>query len=190
MVLADVNATRASQGLVAFRGWGALADLADARASRMAAKETLSHDAAGGSVGNALDARGIDWLGYGEVIGSTGWAWGEEAADSVVGMWMDSPVHRALLLSDDYNYIGIGATLSSNGSTYFSAVMTESLDHTAPTAWITGLERDRRGRDAPLGRRRTRGSRPTRRACATSTCASGATTGPGARSATTPGPRR
>jgi hypothetical protein len=142
MILGAVNDARSRDGLVAYRSWGPLVDLATQRAERMAASRTLSHTAAGGSIGPALDARGVDWMGYGEAIGMTGWAWGREAADSLFTMWMNSSGHRALLLSDDYNYIGIGIARASDGSTWSSIVMTESEDHTAPVASIVALARD------------------------------------------------
>jgi uncharacterized protein YkwD len=144
MVLARINAARAARDLVPYRAWDALSALAAERAGRMAASRTLSHAAAGGDIGAALDARSIPWLGYGETIGMTGWAWGDEAADSVVGMWLDSAGHRALLLSADYNYAGIGAARAADGSTWVSAVMTESPDHTPPIARVVDLTRVRR----------------------------------------------
>jgi hypothetical protein len=142
MILDSVNDAREGQGLVAHRSWGPLVDIASARAGRMASSKTLSHTAAGGNVGSALDARGLDWMGYGEAIGMTGYAWGQPAADSLFGMWMDSSGHRALLLSDDYNYIGIGIARASDGSTWASIVLTESDDHTAPVASIIALDRN------------------------------------------------
>lgn len=142
MILASVNGHRAGGGLVAYRSWGPLVDLATQRAQRMAASRTLSHTAAGGNVGTALDARGLDWMGYGEAIGMTGWSWGREAADSLVSMWMNSSGHRALLMSSDFNYIGIGVARASDGSTWASIVLTESVDHTAPVASIVSLARD------------------------------------------------
>ncbi len=72
MLLGWINADRASVGLVPWRGWGALNDLALDRADRIADSHTLSHVAAGGNVGEALDASGIPWSWYGEALGMTG----------------------------------------------------------------------------------------------------------------------
>ena len=143
-VLAAVNQGRVERDLVPYRTWDALTSLAMARARRMADARTLSHAAAGGNVGSALNARGLDWLGYGEAIGATGWPWGDEAAASIYEMFMDSAVHRGLLMSGTYNYVGIGAALASDGTTYISVVMTESPDHTAPTARTVSLDADGR----------------------------------------------
>jgi uncharacterized protein YkwD len=134
MILDRMNGDRVERGLVAYRAWAELDALATERAARMAATLTLSHAAAGGNVGAALDADGIPWLGYGEIIGMTGWPWGEEAADSIYGMWRNSPVHHGIMMSGGYNYIGIGVVQAADGSTWVSAVMTESPDHTPPVA--------------------------------------------------------
>lgn len=140
-ILAAMNADRTANGLVAYRRWDALDDLAVERADRMATLGQLSHAAAGGTVGAELDARGIDWLGFGEIIAVSGYAWGDEAADHVFGMWMGSSVHRSIIRSATSNYVGIGIVQAADGSTWASAIMTESLDHTAPTVRIRSLTR-------------------------------------------------
>jgi len=134
MILASMNADRVDSGLVGYRSWDALTALATERAQRMADLHTLSHAAAGGNVGVALDSRSIDWLGYGEIIGMTGWPFGQEAADSLYSMWKDSDSHRGIMFSADYNYVGVGIAQADDGSTWASAVMTESRDHTLPVA--------------------------------------------------------
>lgn len=141
MILGSMNAGRRDRGLVAYRTWDALTALATERAQRMADLVTLSHAAAGGSVGLALDAHGIDWLGYGEIIGMTGWPIGQQAADSLYSMWTNSDPHRAIMQSADFNYVGIGLAQASDGSTWASIVMTESLDHTLPVAQNGSLVR-------------------------------------------------
>ncbi len=134
MVLTSMNGDRVARGLVGYRAWDALTALATERAQRMANLRSLSHTAAGGDVGLALDQRGIDWLGYGEIIGMTGWPIGQQAADSLYSMWKNSDVHRAIMFSTDYNYVGLGIAQANDGSVWASIVMTESLDHTLPVA--------------------------------------------------------
>ena len=141
MVLTSMNGDRADQGLVRYRTWEALSALATERAQQMANLRTLSHNAAGGDVGLALDARGIDWMGYGEIIGMTGWGPGQQAADSLTSMWMSSDPHRAIMRSADFNYVGVGIAQASDGSTWASIVVTESLDHTLPVAQVASLVR-------------------------------------------------
>jgi hypothetical protein len=140
-ILAHMNADRTARGLVVYRPWGTLASLASERAARMAATMTLSHDAAGGDIGTALDARRVDWMGYGENIAMSGYPWGSPAADNVYAMWKNSSVHRGIMFSNSYNYAGIGVARAADGSTWVAAVFTESRDHTAPVARKGSLKR-------------------------------------------------
>jgi uncharacterized protein YkwD len=134
LILKEMNDDRAARGLVRYRAWGALADLAASRAQRMADSGTLSHDAAGGDVGNALTGAGIQWYSYGETIGQSGYAWGSDAALSIYKLWKGSAPHAAIMFSSSYNYVGIGVVQGSDGSAWISAVFAESVDHTAPVA--------------------------------------------------------
>jgi len=134
LVLRFMNADRVDRGLVAYRPWGALAALARDRAQQMADLDTLSHSAAGGDVGNALTARGIGWMGFGEIIGTSSYPWGSESVLNIYSLWMGSPMHREIMLSSTYNYAGIGIAKGRNGTTWISVVFTESADHTAPVA--------------------------------------------------------
>jgi uncharacterized protein YkwD len=134
MLLTRLNADRVAAGLTGYRAWPALATLATERATRMAATSTLSHQAAGGDIGDALDARGINWMGYGEVIANSGDAWGADAVAHIYGMWWNSAPHHAIMMSTTSNYIGFGVAQAADGSTWVSAITTESADHTAPVA--------------------------------------------------------
>ena len=96
-----MNEDRTARGLIAYRSWGALASLAGERAQRMADTRTMSHAAAGGDLGAAYDANGIQWFGHGETIGVSSYPWGSDAAMSIYNGWMGSPPHRAIMLSDD-----------------------------------------------------------------------------------------
>jgi hypothetical protein len=141
MIIGWVNTDRVSAGLAPLRGDGNLAYIAGVRASRMASNNTLSHTI-GGNLVNQLNARGVQWYRYGETIGWSSASWTVDAARAIYRMWMNSSPHRALLMSTRFNYIGVGlAYRSSNGRTFGSAVMTESLDHTRAVARITGARR-------------------------------------------------
>jgi uncharacterized protein YkwD len=134
-ILALMNKDRAARGLVPYRKWSAVAALAGDRAARLASKNTLSHSAAGGNIGTSLNSRGIQWYGYGEAIGMTGYRWGSDAASHLYSMWKGSPGHAALMYSASYNYVGIGvAYRSSNRTTWASIVFVESKDHTGAVA--------------------------------------------------------
>lgn len=144
LVLTWMNADRADRGLVPYRAWSALADLAGERAGRMADAHTLSHQVAGGNVGDALSTRGVTWLGYGEIIGTSTYPWGRDAAANIYGLWKSSTVHRSIMFSDTYNYAGVGVVQAADGSTWMSVVFAESPDHTRPTARIGSLKRSGR----------------------------------------------
>jgi uncharacterized protein YkwD len=141
-LLGWLNAQRIAAGLVPYRGDGVLASLAAARAANLAAAGTLSHDAAGGSIGASLSAQGYRWYLTGEAIGFTTAAWGSDALTALETAWTASSVHHELLLSDRFNYVGIGiAYRETDGSTWASVVMVEAPDHTPPVARIVGRGR-------------------------------------------------
>jgi uncharacterized protein YkwD len=141
-VLSWLNRDRVARGLVPLRSWSALTALATGRAGSMAATGILSHQAAGGSVGPALTARGIQWYRFGEIIGASTYPWGGQAANNIYSLWKASPTHRPLMFSASYNYVGIGfAYRSATNTTYASVVFSESKDHTAPVAHNETLSR-------------------------------------------------
>lgn len=133
-ILNLMNNDRVARGLKPYRRWGSLANLAGDRAARMASKNTLSHSVAG-NIGTALNNRGMQWYGYGEAIGMTGYPWGSRAAAHLYSMWKGSKGHAALMYNSNYNYVGIGvAYRSSNRTTWASIVFTDSRDHTGAVA--------------------------------------------------------
>lgn len=140
-IIGWVNTARAERGLTPLRGDKDLAYLAGLRATRMAQNNTLSHTI-GGNLFNQLNYLDVQWYRYGETIGWSSAAWTVDAARAIYRSWMGSAPHRALLMSDRFNYIGLGlAYRSSNGRTFGSAVMTESLDHTGSIARVTAARR-------------------------------------------------
>jgi uncharacterized protein YkwD len=134
-ILSLVNGERTQRGLVPLRLHAGLVDLAGDRAASMAAIGSLQHI---GCLMCAMNARGIQAYSASEVIASTTYPWGAEAAKSLVRAWKSSPTHWALLMSRTSNYIGVGvAYRSSAARTYASAVMTESRDRTPPWARVS-----------------------------------------------------
>jgi uncharacterized protein YkwD len=131
--LAWINRDREAKGLTRYRPWAALNAIANERAASMASRDQLSHDAAGGDLGTTYDQRGIQWYGYGEIIGESNATYGRAAAAFTYRLWKASPPHAAILFSSHYNYIGIGfAYRASNGTTWASIVFADSKDHTPP----------------------------------------------------------
>ena len=136
MIIGWVNTDRAAAGLAPLRGDSDLAYIAGVRASRMASSNTMSHTV-GGNLGSQLAYRSVQWYRYGETIAWSSADWTVDAARALYRAWMNSAPHRALLMSQQFNYIGVGlAYRSSNHRTFGSAVMTESLDHTGAVARI------------------------------------------------------
>ncbi len=134
LILGWMNDDRVANGLVPYREWRALDDLTTDRADRLASVGILSHDAAGGNVGDALDAASIPWYWYGEALGLSRLSLSEAAARQVYDAWMASAPHHDILMSAVDNYVGIGIAQSGDGSTWISLIATESPDHTPPVA--------------------------------------------------------
>ncbi len=138
-ILSLVNAERANRGLVPLRLHAGLVDLAGDRAAYMASIGSLQHISC---LSCTLNGRGIQWYGASEVIASTTYPWGGEAANSIFRAWKGSSIHWNLLMSSTSNYMGLGvAYRSASGRTYASAVMTESKDQTRPWARMSGGSR-------------------------------------------------
>jgi uncharacterized protein YkwD len=136
-----INHDRMDRGLAPLRTDGNLASIAGIRASRMASANVMSHTV-GGNLASQLDAYNVAWYRYGETIGWSTASFPTSSAKAIYQAWMGSPEHRALLLSDRFNYIGVGLGYrSSNHRTYGSAVMAESPDHTRAVARVTSASR-------------------------------------------------
>ncbi len=142
-LLSWINADRAKLGLVPLRLHRGLVDLAGDRAATMASTGVMEHL---DCLGCVLNNRGIQWYGYGEVIAWTSWPWGSQAAQSLYNAWKGSSTHWPLLMSNRFNYLGIGvAYRSSNGRTYGAIDLTESVDQTRP--WAKMRTASRQGND-------------------------------------------
>ena len=140
-LLGWINRDRVDRGLSPLVRWYDLAVIAGRRADRMADTNTLSHSVAG-NLGSQLNNRNVHWYRYGEAIGYTTARWTEDAAKSLYAMWKRSAPHWRLLMSDDFNYVGVGMDYrSSNRKTFGAIVLTESRDHTGARARFSGASR-------------------------------------------------
>ncbi len=132
-VLDLLNRDRHARGLARLHAWSPLESIGLDRAGNMASRNALSHDAAGGDLGADYNQAGIQWYGFGEIIGVSNAGWGNASAKHIYSMWKASAPHAAIMFSRSFNYLGIGfAYRSSNGTTWASAVFSESKDHTPP----------------------------------------------------------
>lgn len=136
-VIGWVNAARSARGLVPLRYDAKLMSISGLRASRMASANVMSHTI-GGNLSSQLNAYGVQWFSYGEDIGWSTATWPAGSARSIFLAWMNSSAHRAIILSNRFNYIGVGlAARNSGAKTFASAVFAETTDHTRPVAHVT-----------------------------------------------------
>jgi hypothetical protein len=136
-----MNRARTAHGLAPYKPWPALAAVATVRAKRLQATQILTHAAAGPNIGKTLSSAGLQWYGWGEIIGYTTYPAGRQAAGNLFSMWDASPSHHALMFSATFNYVGVGFTTDRNGKTWSSIVFAESVDHTTPVAYTTAISR-------------------------------------------------
>ena len=137
-LLTLINGARAEKGLAALRSWSLLTDMAGDRAYSMAKNRTLAHTSCLSCLFNSY---GVSRYMSGEMIASTSYPWGSQAATSIFNGWKASSLHWSMLMSTKFNYIGLGVSLSSNGRTYAAGELTESKDHTKPWAKLSGSSR-------------------------------------------------
>jgi Cysteine-rich secretory protein family len=137
-LLGLINSARSERGLKPLRVGNRIWLIAGYRAGRMASTNVLSHSVAG-SIASQLKAKGVPWYAYGEDIGYTRTKRGQTAIKDLFRMWKASPTHWRLMMSANYNYIGVGiAYRASNNKTFSSLVFTESRDLTGARAVMEG----------------------------------------------------
>jgi uncharacterized protein YkwD len=114
-VIRLVNQVRASQGLPGLRADSDLNEAADSHSRGMIASGQFSHDSANGT---RCDVR-IRHFVKARLVGETiSWLAGTPAAQQAqrtVDLWMNSPPHRATLLTASFRRIGV----SRKGGTMF-----------------------------------------------------------------------
>jgi uncharacterized protein YkwD len=118
-MLTLINQARAANGLPAYHVGSILHDVARWRSKDMYDRDYFSHtipSPPGGNVFNELHRRGVCYTIAGENIGWNNFP-DDVATQTLFNGWMDSPGHRALILSKDFTRIGIGA-FKGTGSDY------------------------------------------------------------------------
>jgi len=107
LVLKYINEARAANGLIALTKDWKLADIALRKSNEMVEKEYFLHTSP--TYGTPFDMMknfGITYKTAGENIA------GNSDMKNTVDSWMNSEGHRKNILSNSYNYIGIGVTSS------------------------------------------------------------------------------
>ena len=115
-IIRGINHQRASHGLAALRASARLARAADFHSWEMLDANYFAHTSRDGGSFDERVRRYVNKRALGETLAMLGGGCGRGSAHRVVQMWMDSPPHRAILLSGSYRRIGIGKRVGSLGS--------------------------------------------------------------------------
>lgn len=122
-VAAIVNSERAANGLSPLKYSDQLSEAALVRAAEI--QSSFSHTRPNGtSCFTAIKEAGISYTTAGENI-----AYGQRSPEEVMNSWMNSSGHRANILGQNYEYIGIGVTYK-NGTYYWTQFFAASKDLT------------------------------------------------------------
>jgi len=100
-----INQNRSSNGLPPFELVSELTQAARRHSGDMADNNLTGHTGSDGSdVGQRMQEAGYDWVWCAETIG-----WGFSGSpERMVSWWMNSSIHRAILLSDSLEDFGVG----------------------------------------------------------------------------------
>ena len=127
-----LNANRTAAGLVPVRADSRLMEIARARSVDMATKHYFSHSQPDGrNVFDILNAKHITWFGAGEIIAWNNYPTLELSTHNADHQWMNSPGHKAIVLSSTLNYVGVGLAIDgSTGKKMWTAVYIKGPDRT------------------------------------------------------------
>ncbi|HXI79857.1 MAG TPA: CAP domain-containing protein [Verrucomicrobiae bacterium] len=132
-----LNADRTALGLVPVRVDSRLMAIARARSADMVANNYFSHTQPDGrNVFDIITASRITWYSAGEII-----AWNNYPMDSTTStanrQWMDSPGHKAIIISTNFNYVGVGLAVDpATGKKLWTAVYLKGPDRTGARATL------------------------------------------------------
>jgi uncharacterized YkwD family protein/spore coat assembly protein SafA len=118
-----VNKQRAANGLGMLTSNWELCRVARYKSQDMINKGYFSHTSPTyGSPFKMMEDFGIRFSAAGENI-----AYGQRTPQEVMNAWMNSPGHRANILSPSYNQIGVGVAKKSNGTYYWTQMFIKTL---------------------------------------------------------------
>lgn len=122
-VITLVNKQRAAHGLTMLASNWELCRVARYKSQDMINKGYFGHTSPTyGSPFRMMESFGIRFSAAGENI-----AYGQRSPQEVMNAWMNSPGHRANILSPSYNQIGVGVAKASNGTYYWTQMFIKSL---------------------------------------------------------------
>ncbi|HHV51335.1 MAG TPA: SafA/ExsA family spore coat assembly protein [Clostridiales bacterium] len=115
-VIRLINKERTSRGLPALTTDWQLSRVARYKSQDMIDKNYFAHQSPTyGSPFDMMEAFGLRFSAAAENI-----AYGQRTAAEVVNAWMNSPGHRANILSKSYTHTGVGAAKKANGTLYWT----------------------------------------------------------------------
>ncbi|NLK65642.1 MAG: transporter [Tissierellia bacterium] len=115
-----VNAERQKAGLDALYIDSKISDVARVKSKDMADLNYFDHySPTYGMANNMLLRFGITYSFWGENI-----AMGQDTPEIVVSEWMNSPSHRANILSSNFTFIGVGYYVDTDGTPYWTQLFT------------------------------------------------------------------
>lgn len=118
-VLRLVNVERSKAGLSPLKMSSELSNVARMKSQDMADKNYFSHTSPTyGSPFDMMKKFGINYTAAGENI-----AKGYNSAEAVMNGWMNSPGHKANILSSKFGTLGVGY-VNKNGTTYWTQMFT------------------------------------------------------------------
>jgi len=123
-LMAELNADRAANGEGPLAGNGVLAGIARQRSQMIAASGNFTHYAADGSLvfAGMLNGIAFPYSFAGENLAENNYSW-PVSLDEANTQLMNSPTHRANILSPKYNEVGIGiAGPTPDGKFYYTQI--------------------------------------------------------------------
>ena len=131
-----LNVDRTTRGLVPVRIDTRLMAIARARSVDMVTKHYFSHTQPDGrNVFNILTANKITWYNAGEIIAWNNYPTLETSVAAANNQWLNSPGHKAIIVSTSFNYVGVGLALdASTGKKMWTAVYMKGPDRTGARA--------------------------------------------------------
>lgn len=112
----------------------------------MAQNDKMDHSEPDGTtVFDRIRAAGLTWYGAGEIIAWNAYSGQKSSVKAVIGAWMRSSGHRAIMLSHGYNYVGFGMAVSSSGRRYFAGVFAKEPDETGARTQLAGISKSSAG---------------------------------------------
>jgi len=111
-----INSERTKTGRAVLTENSNLSNAARLKSEDFVNNKYFSHESPTyGSPFNMLSSLGITYTAAAENIAS-----GQRSAEEVMKYWMNSPGHRANILSSSYNQIGVGVARDQNGNLYWT----------------------------------------------------------------------